>query len=234
MQDLQEILARWRVLSSPLYQGYSKCVHPATNETAGHIKPANMSSANATIDISTLALGDVVTTGKGAKQIPLCTISGEPVIWRPKDALTVLFEPSAYNQPDATRVNLCLSVSPSVVSCLQDFDEWCVSTLAAQSSKLLGSQLSAEEVRHRFQPTLRVHEASGSQSLRLKMNLSGRAAVRIWSPLGVQVSAPQSWLQCSAQCRIRLKGFWLMAKEIGVIAECTDVQLDQAAAECPF
>ena len=193
-----------------------------------------MSSTNATIDISSLALGDVVTTGKGAKQIPLSTISGDPVIWRPKDALTVLFEPSAYNQPDATRVNLCLSVTPAVVSCLQDLDEWCVSTLAAQSSKLLGSQLSAEEVRHRFQSTMRVHEASGSQSLRLKMNLSGRAAVRIWSPLGVQVSAPQSWSQCSAQCRIRLKGFWLMAKEIGLIAECTDVQLDHTTAECPF
>ena len=155
-----------------------------------------MSSTNATIDISTLALGDVVTTGKGAKQIPLCTISGEPVIWRPKDALTVLFEPSAYNQPDATRVNLCLSVTPAVGSCLQDFDAWCVTTLAAQSSKLLGSQLSVEEVRHRFQPTLRVHEASGSQSLRLKMNLSGRSALRIWNPMGTQISAPPSWSQC--------------------------------------
>ena len=193
-----------------------------------------MSSASATIDLASLALGDITTTGKGAKQIPLSTIGGEAVIWRPKDALTVLFEPSAYNQPDATRVNLCLSVTPSVVSCLTDFDEWCVTTLAAQSSKLLGSQLSVDEVRHRFQPTLRTHEASGSQSLRLKMNTTGRAAVRIWSPLGVQVCAPQSWSQCSAQCRIRLKGFWLMAKEIGVVAECTDVQLDTAEAQCPF
>ena len=81
---------------------------------------------------------------------------------------------------------------------------------------------------------LRIHEASGSQSLRLKMNTTGRAAVRIWSPLGVQVCAPQSWSQCSAKCRIRLKGFWLMAKEIGVVAECTDVQLSTAEVECPF
>ena len=175
-----------------------------------------------------------MTTGKGAKQIPLSTIGGEAVIWRPKDALTVLFEPSAYNQPDATRVNLCLSVTPAVVSSLRDFDEWCVNTLAAESPRLLGSVLSAEEVRNRFQPTLRTHEATGSQSLRLKMNLSGRAAVRIWSPLGTQICAPPSWSQCSAKCRIRLKGFWLMAKEIGVVAECLDVQLDTAEAECPF
>ena len=77
-----------------------------------------MSSASATIDLGSLALADLVTTGKGAKQIPLSTIGGEAVIWRPKDALTVLFEPSAYNQPDATRVNLCLSVTPAVVNSL--------------------------------------------------------------------------------------------------------------------
>ena len=91
-----------------------------------------------------------------------------------------------------------------------------------------------EEVRNRFQPTLRTHEASGSQSLRLKMNTAGRAVVRVWSPVGTQVSAPPSWLQCSVKCRIRLKGIWIMAKEIGVVAECTDVQLDTAAVECPW
>ena len=67
-----------------------------------------MSSASANIDLASLALGDVVTTGKGAKQILLSTLGGEPVVLKPKDALTVLFEPSAYNQPDATRVNLYL------------------------------------------------------------------------------------------------------------------------------
>ena len=98
-----------------------------------------MSSASATIDLGSLALGDVVTTGKGAKHFSLTTIGGEAVIWRPKDALTVLFEPSAYNQPDATRVNLCLSETPAVANSLQDFDEWCVTTLAAQSPRVPGS-----------------------------------------------------------------------------------------------
>ena len=98
-----------------------------------------MSSASATIDLASLALGDVVTTGKGAKQIPLTTIGGEAVKWKPKDGLTVLFEPSAFNQPDATWVNLCLSVTPSVAAYLTELDEWCVNTLAAESSRLLGS-----------------------------------------------------------------------------------------------
>ena len=75
-----------------------------------------MSSANANIDVASLVLGDAVVTGKGAKQLPLSALGGEPVVWKPKDSLTVLFEPSAYNQPDATRVNLCLSVTPAIVA----------------------------------------------------------------------------------------------------------------------
>ena len=192
-----------------------------------------MTSSSANIDFSSLALGDVATTGKGAKQIPL-SIGGDSVVWKPRDALNVLFEPSAYNQPDATRVNLCLSVTPAVAASLAELDEFCINTLAAESSRLLGSQLSVQDVRNRFQPTLRTHEASGSQSLRLKMNFSGRAAVRIWTPVGKQTAAPPSWSNSSAKCRIRLKGFWLMAREIGLVAECTDVQLDTAQAECPF
>ena len=192
-----------------------------------------MTSSSANIDFASLALGDVVVTGKGAKQIPL-SVNGEPVLWQPRDALNVMFEPSAFNDPDATRVNLCLSVTPAVASDLQEIDEWCINTLAAESARLLGSQLSVQEVRNRFQPTLRTHEASGSTSLRLKMNLSGRAAVRIWTPMGTQTAAPASWSNSSAKCRIRLKGFWLMAEEIGLVAECTDVQLDTAQAECPF
>ncbi len=213
---------------------FDQRVRLATIETADQIKPASMSSASATIDFATLALGDIVSTSKGAKQIPLTSTGGESIVWKPKDALTVLFEPSAYNQPDATRVNLCLSVTPAVAASLTELDEWFVNTLAAESSRLLGSQLSVEEVRNRFQPTLRTHEASGSQSMRLKINLSGRAAVRKWTPMGTQTAAPASWSNSSAKCRIRLKGFWLMAREIGLVAECTDVQLDTAEAECPF
>ena len=68
---------------------------------------------------------------------------------------------------------------------------------------------------------------------RLKMNLSGRAAVRFGTPWG-----HRSLRRPAGRNAVRsagfVKGFWLMAKEIGVVAECTDVQLDTAEAECPF
>jgi hypothetical protein len=195
-----------------------------------------MSPASANIDTTALSLGDVVVTGKGAKQIPLISKqNGEAVTWNPQDFLTVMFEPSAYNQPDATRLNLCLSVTPAVARSLSAFDEWLTTTLAAESLRLFGTALTVEEVRGKFLPTLRTHEATGSQSLRLKMNTTGRSRVRLWDMTRNPISAPPSWTQCSAKCKIRLKAVWLMGKnEMGVVAEVTDVMLDDAEAECPF
>ena len=194
-----------------------------------------MSPASANIDTTALSLGDVVVTGKGAKQIPLISKHGEFVTWNPSDFLTVMFEPSAYNQPDATRLNLCLSVTPAVARSLSAFDEWLTTTLAQESLRLFGTALSVEEVRGKFLQTLRTHEATGSQSLRLKMNTTGRSRVRLWDMARNPISAPPSWTQCSAKCKIRLKTIWFMGKnEMGVVAEATDIMLDDAEAECPF
>ena len=194
-----------------------------------------MSAAKMSIDTSALSLGEVVTTGKGAKQIPLYFRHGETVTWTPRDALQILFEPSAFNAPDASRVNLCLSVTPDVAHTLAGFDEWCINTLALESQRLFGTTLSVEEVRGRYQPMLRTYEATGSQSMRLKINLTGRSRVRLWDTSKNPISAPPSWSQCSARCKIRLKGIWLMGKnEMGVLAEASDIMLDDTEAECPF
>ena len=194
-----------------------------------------MSAANANIDTTALSLGEVVVTGKGAKQIPILSKHGEFVTWTPQDALAVLFEPSAYQQPDATRVNLCLSATPAVARSLSAFDEWCINTLAAESKRLFGTALSKDDVRGRFQPMLRTYEATGSQSLRVKVNMTGRSRLRIWDMTRSPIAAPPSWTQCSARCKIRLKSVWLMGKnEMGVVAEATDIMLDDAEAECPF
>jgi hypothetical protein len=31
-----------------------------------------------------------------------------------------------------------------------------------------------------------------------------------------------------------VKGFWIMAREVGIILEAQDVMLDMQAADCPF
>jgi len=186
------------------------------------------------IPLDILQVGDVFVTGKGAKQIPL-TIDGEPVLWQPKEYLSIPWEPSAFNNPEATRVNLVFNGTPATVESLRALDEWSVNILAERSEKLFGQKISAEDMQKRFQPTLKTHEASGMQSWRVKMNTQGKGATRLWDTFRNSLSSPPDcWTVCTAKCRVRVKGFWIMAREVGVILEAQDVMLDAQAADCPF
>ena len=141
------------------------------------------------IPLDSLTAGDVFVTGKGAKQIPLA-LDGEAVLWQPKEWLTMPWEPSAFNNPEATRLNLVFNATPATADSLRALDEWSVSTLTEHSERLLGQKLSKEEVAKRYQPSLKTHEASGMQSWRVKMNTTGRSATRLWDTFKTSLTSP--------------------------------------------
>ena len=75
-------------------------------------------------------LGDLTISSKGARAIPVSTKSGQPLIWMHNEALTVCYQPSAYNDPDATRVNLfghdtILSRTAEILGCFADHCHRC-------------------------------------------------------------------------------------------------------------
>ena len=191
-------------------------------------------AAYSEIPLESLTAGDVYVTGKGAKQIPL-TLDGEAVLWQPKEWLTMPWEPSAFNNPEATRLNLVFNATPATADSLRTFDEWSIDTLTEHSERLLGQKLSKEEVAKRYQPSLKTHEASGMQSWRVKMNTTGKSATRLWDTFKNSMSSPPDcWTACTAKCRVRVKGFWIMSREVGTILEAESMMLDTKAAECPF
>ena len=186
------------------------------------------------IPLDNLQVGETFLTGKGAKQIPL-TIDGEPVVWQPKEYLSIPWEPAAFGNPEATRVNLTFNATPATAESLRAFDEFSIAILAERSEKLFGHKVSLEDMRKRYQPTMKTHEASGMQSWRVKMNTTGKGATRLWDTFRNSLSSPPDcWTACTAKCRVKVKGYWIMAREIGVILEAQDVMLDMQAAECPF
>ena len=54
------------------------------------------------LEIASLALGELVTSKKGTKSVPL-TSAGQPLAWLP-EAQHIVFEPKSFN--GETRVNL--------------------------------------------------------------------------------------------------------------------------------
>ena len=193
-------------------------------------------AAYSEIPLDSLTVGETFTTGKGAKQIPL-SLSGEPVYWLPPEWLSIPFEPSAFQNTESTRVNLVFNAVPGsrTVASLHALDEWSVNILAEKSEALLGQKISREEMVKRFNPTLKVHEASGSMTWKCKMNTVGKSQTKLWDTFRNNLSCPPDcWTVCTAKCRVRVKGFWIMAREYGLILEASDCMLDAAAAECPF
>ena len=91
---------------------------------------------SATFDIGTLAFAPLVTTNKGAKQLPVLTTDGAPVIWQPDDWCSVPFEPSAFSDPDANGVTLCVTPSDAMTQSIAELDAWCIATISANPSIL--------------------------------------------------------------------------------------------------
>ena len=81
------------------------------------------------IDQNNLAFSALFTTAKGAKQLPALSKDGHAIIWQPEDFVEVPFEPSAFNDPDANRVTLCVSPSESMCENKTILDEHALSIL---------------------------------------------------------------------------------------------------------
>ena len=192
------------------------------------INPATMSS----IDVSAMELGSLQVSAKGAKQVPIFD-QNDKSIFLQLGPLSTLFEPSAFGDPAATRVNLVLSSNELVEAELQKLDSRVVELLAADSTKYFGTALSEAQVLKRMQPSIRVSD-KGYKSCRMKMNISGRGRVAIYDMNRQPCEAPESWAGSTCTARVLVKSVWLMAKEWGVLYEAQAVQLDVQPAECPF
>jgi hypothetical protein len=192
-------------------------------------------AASAEIDTSRLRCQDVFVSSRGAKQIPVTHQDGSAVHWQPRgQPLACLWQPSAYNDDAATRVNISFAPSAEMVQQLKQFDDWATATLAGESARLLGGPLDHDEIKRRYQPALRVHEKTGSVSFKCKMNTSGRSAVKCWDTFCKLRPIPEDWTACAVTPRVALKGFWVMGKELGPLFELQHVQLDEAQQACPF
>ena len=180
-----------------------------------------------------LNLGDVVTSSKGAKSIPI-TSFGATVDWQPIGVFVPCFEPSAFNDPEASRVKISLMTSTTgIENELNLLDERICSLLIKDTQKYFGQVLTETQVRERMQPSVRV-SAQGHRSWRLKMNVTGRAACTCYDENRQVRPAPESWMYCSLRPHVLVKGVWLMNKEFGIVYELAAAQICESAKKCPF
>ena len=188
---------------------------------------------SAKIAIDNLALAPLFVTAKGAKQLPALYKDGAHVAWQVDEYCEVPFEPSAFGDPEANRVTLCFTPSETLCAQIEQLDKWCVDAVSANPS-LLGITLTAEQVKERYASSIKTSEKN-YQTLRVKMNRSGRYALQCYDSEKEKRSQPDTWRGCLIRPRLVFKGLWVMGKDFGSIIEISHcIVQEDGGDECPF
>ena len=180
-----------------------------------------------------LAIGECVISGKGAKSAPI-TSDGCPAVVT-MEPMRVCFEPSAYGDAEASRVNIVWRPSDEAVEQLGELDEWVLQTVSKNALRFFGKAKSVDQLRETYSPIVKTSDKY-PPNFKAKLNLQSPAMVKIWDAAKQPRAAPEQWKDCLTVPRLRLRGLYFMgAAQFGCVLECSDIQIvEEESPECPF
>ena len=183
-----------------------------------------------------MQLASIQTNAKGGKYLPLRGEGGDPPTWK-SEFLKVLWNPSSYGDPEAVRVSVCLEPDKAAREYFLELEDQVAAQLSEHSSRdqrIFGKFLPPHDVKQRMVSALKV-STRGSEFLKLKLHWE---KVRLWGPEGEEIPQQRCDLQgCHCRLRVELRQVWLMSSQCGVLAEITDVMLQEQEPpkpSCPF
>ena len=179
------------------------------------------------------SLADVNVNSKGAKTCQLTSEKGK-VQQSADDFCTTPFGPSNFDKdPLATRQNLELRITPQLEAWFTQVDEWMVSYLFEHSERIFKKQLTLEQVRESYHPTLK-RQGDYPPLLRTKINSTGRQACRYWTVDQQKRDQPEDWRSAEMRPMLHLSHLWLMGRECGLVVNATDLLVRESSSAFPF
>ena len=179
-----------------------------------------------------LQLGAIQTGGKGQKSIPVL-FAGQPYFLTPAP-LHVPFSASAYQNPEATRLNLAYTPTEELKQEIDKLDKQIKELLKPRLKEIFGPQADSIAAADEWYQSPLKTNALGYTSLRTKINTEGKNAVRCWNSRREQVPLPTDWSAHKVRPRIWVKNLYVLGREIGLILETCDAQLESITHHCPF
>ncbi|OLP72368.1 hypothetical protein AK812_SmicGene48212 [Symbiodinium microadriaticum] len=159
-----------------------------------------------------MQLGNIQTNSKGGKYLPLRGQGGDPPTWKSE----------------------WLKAAKSFFLEVEDQLAAQLSEHSSRDQRIFGKFLQPEDVKQRMVSALKV-STRGTQFLKLKLHWE---KVQLWGPAGEEIPRQPLDLQgCHCKLRVELRQVWLMTSQCGVLAEITDVMLQQQEPpkpSCPF
>ena len=179
------------------------------------------------------SLADVHVNAKGAKTAQL-TNGGSKVQQSAEYFCTTPFGPSNFDRdPLATRQNLELRFPPQLEAWFTEVDKFMLGYLFTHSERIFKKQLTEEQVRESFHPTLK-RSGDYPPLLRTKINSTGRQACRYWTVDQQKREAPEDWRSCEVRPQLHISHLWIMGRECGVVCNVEALLVQEASVVSPF
>ena len=186
-------------------------------------------------NFSEFSIADVVVNPKGAK-IAALSASNEPVtltLGSREWPIRAPFTPSVFDGSESARVNFDLRLDGAAQDWLSQLDAWAVQYIHKNSERLLKKQLSVEQVKEFYKPTVTLR-GSYPATTRTKLNLEGRRVCRYWSPDNKPREAPSDWTNCEYVAQVCISHLWVMNRDFGFVLQLTDLMVIEPRIDCPF
>ena len=178
-----------------------------------------------------IKLGESQITGKGQKSIPIWQADGKPFYLLP-NAMDIPFNATAFQNTEATRVNLCYNPDDDVIEQINAIEAEVKKQLIPHLQEMFGAQAVILQKHDNFQSALKTNK--GYQTLKTKINLIGKYQTRVWNPSKESMPMPSDWSQFQAKPRLWVRSVWIFGKEAGITFDTTDCILQKQERSCPF
>ena len=144
------------------------------------------------------------------------------------------FEPSSMDG-SVHRQTITLRMNKFWESILRDLEQSLVQRVSTESAKILGCDLTAEEVLQMYRSCTR-KRGEYPMNIRAKINQTGMLATRYWGAGGDRQDAPAMYAGKYFNAVLTIRALWRGEDAWGVVCDCTDLQEAQAGDDvaCPF
>ena len=164
------------------------------------------------------------------KSYPL-TMGGMDLVLNIQGCLSP-FDPSSLN--GSARKTLTLRLPKIWDDPFGGVESELVKEVATKSQTLFGEKLNEEQLLERYKPIAR-KVGEYPRQLRAKLNTDGFYACRYWDSERKRAEPPEDHTGLAFNAVIKLRALWVSSEAWGLVCDCTDLQLLEAAqVECPF
>ena len=157
-----------------------------------------------------IVVGEVAPNARGIKTAIVALRTGAPATFLPTSPVRVTFEPSAFNDPTATRLNLVMQASAEVCAYLEQVDAWAIEHITKNSLSFFKKVLTSAEVAQMHKPCIQASEKYDA-SFKTNINIAGVRPLRCWTPDKLAREAPLEWRSCEVVPLVWVRTFWVQS-----------------------